>query len=141
MSVENKVSVRRLFEEVWTQGNLDVVDELLAPNYVSHFIPSELPAGPDGFRAYVQLYRTAFPDLQAQMEDIFAEGDKVVARLTFLGTHNGPLMQIPPTGKQASITSMTVVRFENGRAVEAWGEHDTFGLMQKLGVIPTPVPQ
>ena len=136
MTVQNKVAMRRIFEEIWTQGNFEVADEILSPDYVGHFLPPGSPTGREGFRWYVQMYRTAIPNLYAQVDDMIAEGDKVVSRVTFRGTHTGPLMNIPPTGKEVTVTAMVMTRFENGQNVEAWAESDRFGLMQQLGVIP-----
>lgn len=136
MSAHNKATMRRYFEDIWTRGNLDAIEETLAPEYFAHFLPPQAPSGPAGFRWYVQGYRGAFPDLQAQIHDLIAEGDKVVARVTFRGTHEGLLMDIPPTGKAVTVTAMVIVRFEDGRIVEAWGEHDKFGMLQQLDVVP-----
>jgi predicted ester cyclase len=140
MSAQNKAAMRRIFEEIWTQGNFEVANEILSPDYIGHFLPPGAPTGREGFCWYIQMYRTAIPDLYAQVDDMVAEGDKVVSRVTFRGTHTGPLMHIPPTGKEVTVTAMVMTRFENGQNVEAWGESDRFGLMQQLGVIPAPQP-
>lgn len=141
MSEENKALVRRVFEDVWNKGNLAVVDELCATNYLGHqpSIPEGI-RGPEGFKQFVTMYRTAFPDVQFTIEDMIAEGDKVVDRWTARGTHKGALMDIPPTGKQVTVTGMGIVRIEGGKAVEAWGNFDQLGLLQQLGVVP-PIGQ
>jgi len=136
---ENKANTRRFYEEVWGKGNLDVADELSAENFVDHnqFNP-DLPPGIEGFKQMVPMFRTAFPDLQFNIEDMIAEGDKVVSRLTIRATHKGEFMGISPTGKQAAITAIDIVRFVDGKMVERWGEVDMLRLMQELGVVPPP---
>ena len=84
------------------------------------------------------MYRSAFPDMQLTIEDQIAEGDKVVTRWTARGTHQGELMGIPPTGKQATVTGITVGRVANGKFVESWSNFDALGMMQQLGVVPVP---
>ena len=140
MSAEqNKATTRRIFEEVWNKGNLTVIDETSAANVVNHFIPPGMAAGAEGFKQFVMLYRGAFPDLRFTLDDVIAEGDQVVTRWTTHATHTGPLMNIPPTGKQTTVTGITIGRFDaNGKAAEAWATFDQLGLLQQLGVIPMP---
>lgn len=136
MSTEdNKALVRRGFEEIWNRGNLAVIDEFIAPNYVDHE-PTTTLQGPEAHKQFVLMYRSAIPDLHITIEDQIAEGDKVVTRWTARGTHQGPLMGIPPTGKQAVVTGID--RFANGKAVEAWNNFDALGMLQQLGVVPAP---
>jgi steroid delta-isomerase-like uncharacterized protein len=138
MSVEeNKAIARRSLEEVWNQGNLDIVEELFASDYVYHD-PGN-PAGwhgQEGIRQAVSTYRAAYPDLHFAIEDMVAEGDKVVLRWTGTGTHKGTLMGIPPTGKHVTTPGMNLIRYSAGRAVEEWSGWDTLGMMQQLGVVP-----
>jgi len=138
MSIEeNKAAVRRFYEEVWGKGNLDVADELSVENFVDHNpVDPNLPPGIEGFKQIVPMFRTAFPDLQFTVEDLIADGDKVVSRLTIRATHKGEFMGILPTGKQATITAIDIVRIVDGKMVERWGEVDMFRLMQELGGIP-----
>lgn len=137
MSVHNKTALRRLFEEAWNLGNLDVVNEILSPDFVGHFLPTGVPGGPEGFRMYITGYRTAFPDLHMQIDDMIAEGDKVALRITFHGTHTGPLMQLAPTHNEVTLGAMIIARFDaDGRYTEGWGEHDKLALMQQLDVVP-----
>jgi steroid delta-isomerase-like uncharacterized protein len=138
MSVQNKVAMRRIFEEAWNQGDFTVVEEIFSPDYVAHFAPPGAPTGREGFRWFITMYRTAFPDLHLQVNDMMADGDKVISRFTIRGTHTGQLMNIAPTNKEVTVTGIVIVRFENGQNIEAWGETDRFGLMQQPGVIPTP---
>jgi steroid delta-isomerase-like uncharacterized protein len=140
MSVEqNKATNRRVFEEVWNKGNLAVIDEISAANPVNHFIPPGMAAGTEGFKQFVMLYRGAFSDLHFTLDDVIAEGDKVVTRWTTHATHTGPLMNIPPTGKKTTVTGITIARYDaDGKTAEAWATFDQLGLLQQLGVIPAP---
>ena len=136
MSETNKTVVRRLFEEVWNKGNLPVTDELFAPNYAHHDSSTpDVGRGPESEKKRATLYRTAFPDLRLTIEDIIAEGETVMARWSCRGTHKGDLSGIAPTGKQFTISGISVARFTNGKMVEGWVNWDALGLMQQLGVI------
>ncbi len=133
---ENKAIDRRFTEEVWNRGNLAVVDELMSADYNGH--DPMMPAGSEGFKQYVLMYRSAFPDVHLTIEDQIAEGDTVVSRWTARGTHKGELMGIPPTGKQVTVTGMNIERVANGKLVEGWSNYDTLGMLQQLGVVPAP---
>ncbi len=135
MSVENKALVRRLFEEIWNKGNLSVADQIFATNYVHHD-PStpDFGRGPESEKKRATLYRTAFPDLQLAIEDLVAEGDRVVTRWTARGTHRGELRGIAPTGKQFTVTGISIARISGGKLVEGWVNWDAQGLMEQLGV-------
>jgi steroid delta-isomerase-like uncharacterized protein len=137
MSETNKTVVRRLFEEVWNKGNLPVTDELFAPNYVHHDSSTpDVGRGPESEKKRATLYRTAFPDLRLTIEDIIAEGETVMARWSCRGTHKGDLSGIAPTGKQFTISGISIARIANGKMAEGWVNWDTLGLMQQLGVVP-----
>ena len=139
MTEQNKAAMRRIYEEIWNQGNFKVVDEIVSPDYVGHLpTPPGTPSGREGLRWLIQMYRTAFPDIHVQVDDQIAEGDKVLTRITIQGTHQGQFMNVPPTNKKISVTALVVTRFKNGQNVEGWAELDRFGLMQQLGVIPAP---
>ena len=133
---ENKENARRAIEEVLNKGNLSLADELVDANYIGH--QPGLPdfKGPEGFRQYMTMMRTAFPDINMTIEDTVAEGDKVVNRYTGRGTHKGDLMGIAPTGKQVTITGMVATRYVGGKQVEAWVAMDMLGMLQQLGVAP-----
>jgi len=137
MSEHNKAIVRRLFTELWNNGNLLVADELFAPNY-AHYDPStpDFGRGPDSDKKRAALYRTAFPDLHLTIEDVIAEGETVMTRWSCRGTHKGDLNGIAPTGKHITITGLTVARVSNGKIVEGYVNWDALGLMQQLGVVP-----
>lgn len=135
---ENKALVRRLLD-VWETGDVDLIDELLAPDYVNHSPASpEQPTDPEGLKGAVSMFRSAIPDLKMVVEDIIAEGDKVVLRYTLQGTHEGELFGIPPTGKRLSVKGIAVERVSDGQIREHWRVTDELGMMQQLGVIPEP---
>jgi steroid delta-isomerase-like uncharacterized protein len=138
MSTEtNKSAIRHWIEEGWNKGNVAVVDEVYAPNFVQHDPNSPMPVtSAEALKVYVTAYRTAIPDLTFTIDDLIAEGDKVVWRFTSQGTHDGPLGPIPPTGKVANVTGMVLFRFANGKVTEVWVNVDILGLMQQIGVIP-----
>jgi len=137
MSTEdNKAVVRRFYEEVLNQKKRAVLDEVFDPNVVDHFAPPGTPGGLEGARQTLGMFLSAFPDLHFTVEDMIAEGDRVVARATMSGTQQGPFMGIPPTGKHVTITGIDINRFVGGKSVEHWVEMDRLGLMQQLGVIP-----
>jgi steroid delta-isomerase-like uncharacterized protein len=136
MSEKNLAVTRRDWEETWNQGNLDLIDEHQAADYVGHFLPPGLPAGREGYRQFVKMYRAAFPDVHIAIDDLIASGDKVVTRFTATGTHQGELMGIPATGKKINITGISIYRFVDGQIVEDWAEFDQLGMLTQLGVIP-----
>ena len=137
MSAEElKAIFRRVFEEVYNQGKLNVADEIYAADYVLHNPASPEIRGPEALKQFFAMYRAAFPDLHYTVEDLIAEGDKVVARWTATGTHQGELMGIPPTGKQVVVTGISIVRITGGKIVEDDSNHDALGMLQQLGVIP-----
>lgn len=137
MSTEdNKAHVRRGFEAV-NQKNLAVFDELLDPDVVFHNASTTMQ-GLEAYKQFLSMYITAFPDLQFTVEDMIAEGDRVVARCTTRGTHQGTFMGIPPTGKQVKTTLIFIDRIVNGKGVEQWSNGDDLGLLQQLGVISAP---
>jgi predicted ester cyclase len=138
MSEANKGIMRRIFDEVWNQGQLDAIDELFSPDYVAHGLPPQVSPDREGLRQFIGAYLAAFPDIHMQVEDLIAEGDKVVTRITGRGTHQGELMGIPATGNQIQITTVVIARIEGSQNVEAWIQSDQFGLMVQLGVIPPP---
>jgi steroid delta-isomerase-like uncharacterized protein len=123
----NKALARRVFEEVLNQRNLDLIDEIYAIDYVLH--PSEI-RGSEGLKQYYASLFTAFPDAQWTVEDIFAEGDKVAIRWTTIGTQQGELRGMPPTGKQVTLTAIYIYRFADGKLVEGWNISDQLGLLE-----------
>jgi steroid delta-isomerase-like uncharacterized protein len=133
---ENKAMIRRVWEEAFNKGDLAIVNEIQAPNYVYRGPGGQELKGPEGFKQLVTMFHTAFPDLHATVDDMFAEGDKVAHRTTMRGTHNGDLMGIAPTGKQVTVSATVISRFAGGKEVEAWSNIDMLAMMQQLGVVP-----
>jgi len=138
MSEENKAINRRFIEEVFNQGNLSIVDELFTPNYVDHTAPPGRLPGVDGLKQELTIYREAFPDTHVTIEDMIVEGDKVVFRWSGRGTHTGELLGIPPTGKDMKVTGIVIHRMVGGKIAEHWESFDQLGMLQQLGVVPTP---
>ena len=135
---ENKARVRQAFNEIMNKGNLSAVDEYLAPDFVGYFSNAPAVQGREGFKQFISMWLAAFSPLSVTVDDALAEGDKVVARVTFRGTHTGPLMNIPPTGRQVVTTGLNIFRLVDGKTVEQRAMSDDLGLMQQLGVIPAP---
>jgi steroid delta-isomerase-like uncharacterized protein len=137
MTEANKAIVRRSVEEIFNEGRLEIADELYAPDFVGYdpALPDPMK-GPEGIKQQAEGYRTAFSDMQLTIEDEIAEGERVVTRWTARGTHDGELFGIPATGKQSTVTGMTIDRIIDGRIVESWNSWDTLGLLQQLGAVP-----
>ena len=131
---------RRMIEEVWTGGNLDVIDELFSPAYVGSSPTDGETRGPSGIRASVERYRAAFSGIAMTADSIVAEGDWVTTRWTATGTHSGELMGIAPTGREVTVSGLEVVRVEDGKFVEGYGIFDALGMLQQLGVVPAGAP-
>ena len=131
----NKEIVRRLGVEPW-EGKMGVIDEVVSPGYVGHDPAQPTLQGPDGIKGFITAYLAGFPDGRIAIEEQLAEGDVVATRWTGRGTHTGELMGIPPTGKQVTVSGITVSHLENGKVVEEWSNWDTLGMLQQLGVVP-----
>ncbi len=135
---ENKAVARRVVEELYNHtGNLEAADELYASSYVGHVPTSEDIRGIEGAKQFAATYREAFPDLENTIEDMVAEGDKVVTRFKGRGTHQGETEAFgPPTGNRVEVTGITIGQLVEGKIVEDWTNFDALGLMQQLGFIP-----
>jgi steroid delta-isomerase-like uncharacterized protein len=140
MSTEqNKALFRRMVEEIFNRGDMSLVDEFLAPDFVEHEeLPPGIPPGREGVKQLTAMFRSAFPDFKATIDDMIAEGDKVVVRMTWRGTHKGEFMGIPPTGKSVSFGVIDIVRFAGDKFAEHWGLMDSMSMMQQLGAVPAP---
>jgi steroid delta-isomerase-like uncharacterized protein len=139
MSTEqNKALLRRIFEEGVNQNKPSVFDELIAPDCKFYDPPLGMPPTREGFRQQIAKFREALPDAHLTIEDEFADGDTVIQRGYFTGTHKGNLQGIPPTGKKIKVNLIHIWRFANGKAVENWVQMDGLGLMQQIGAIPQP---
>lgn len=136
-SAHNIKAIHRYFDEVWNQGKLDVLDELLASDYVNHSssIPDTEP-GPAGVKPIVTAMRQAFPDLRYRIDRLVASDELVAVRVTLSGTHRGDFFGIAPTGKRFEVTQSNFERFRDGKIVEHWRNTDELSLMRQLGVVP-----
>jgi steroid delta-isomerase-like uncharacterized protein len=136
---ENKALARRWFEDLFNTGDLEVADEIIAPDHVNHdpTLP-DIPPGSEGQKQVVNLYRGAFTNAHISVEEQLAEGDKVVTRWRGSGTHQGEFMGVPPSGNQVRVTGITINRVSDAKIVESWTNYDALGMMQQIGAIPEP---
>lgn len=135
----NKEIARQYPEAIISRGELDLIDELFADDYVEYnsAVPEPI-RGPDGVREYVSMLRAAVPDIECGVEDLIAEGDMVVRRDRATGTVEGVFMGIEPTGTAAVVEGNHVHRIEDGQFVESWAQNDMLGLLQQLDVVELP---
>lgn len=139
MSAEqNKAVVRRFVEEFKNRANHDIVDELYAANFIHHFKDPRLPAGRQALKILGATVVAAFPDVHATIEELLAEGDRVVERTTARGTHKGEFNGIPATGRPVTWTEMHMYRLANGKIAELWSEIDFLSMLIQVGAIPMP---
>jgi len=136
----NKATIRRFIEEVWNKGDLAVVDELVPASGVAHIAGTPDLVGPEATKQYVAMYRNAFPDTRLVLDELIAEGDRVVCRWTGSGTHQGEFQGTAATGKRVSIGGMLICRVADDKLIETWGEFDALGMMQQLGAVPAAAP-
>ena len=143
MSIKaNERTVRRIYDELWNERMLEVADEVIAgggTNYDTGLVP--MPFGPEEMKGTVRMVTAAFPDNRHEVEEVIAEGDTVVLRCTLTGTHEGPFMGIPPTGRRIEITEIHIYRLRDGKAVEHRVGRDDLGAMRQLGVIADAIPE
>ncbi len=132
----NKAVIRRFVEEVQNQKDFEVFDELNAPEFVNLSSPPGVPSDREGGKVYLSAFLNAFPDSRFTIDDMIAEGDRVVTKKTFVGTHTGDLGEIPATGKRVTLQFVDIMRVRNGRIVEHWLSMDQLSFLQQLGVIP-----
>lgn len=135
---ESRELATRFTEESWDRSDVRVLDELLAEDFVDHDPAPGQGPGREGYKQAAAVYFNAFSDFRVRNEDVIAEDDKAVLRWTARGRHTGPLMGIPPTGREVTLRGIDVIRVEGGRIVEHWGEFDVYGMLVQLGVIPAP---
>ena len=138
---ENKALAVRYFEEVWGQGNFAVEDELLASTFIDHNPTPGFTADKAGIHQFLIHFRSAFPDARYTLEELLAEGEKVVDRWTMQATHVAEFLGIPPTGKQIKITGIDILRIVDGKIVESWHQEDQLDALQQLGAIPAFPPE
>ncbi len=134
----NKALVRRLYDEGFNQGNLDVVAELVAPDVVTHDpIILDAPTGPDSIRGGIEMIRKAFPDFRVEVLDLVAEDDKVASFVSMSGTNTGDYRRGGATNKKGTMRAFFLWRVADGRLAESWGMADRFQFLQQLGVVPS----
>ena len=133
---ESKALFRRYIEEVFNKRNVAAIDEILSPEFVHHFLPPGVTPNRDGMKQFVPLLLAAFGEFHLTIEDMVAEGDRVAARLTMGGIHQGQFIGIAPTGKRITWTEIGIHRVEGGRVAESWVEVDQLGMMRQMGVLP-----
>lgn len=133
----NKRLCRTFFDELHNKQNLEIIDRLVDPNVVSHDPFPNQAEGSKGFRDTMQLFRSAFPDMSAKINDMIAENDKVMTKLTVYGTHLGEFMGIGPTKNKIEYEEVIILRIADGKIVEHWAVADALSLMQQVGAIPS----
>ena len=132
---DNKALVQRFFEEVINQRNLAALDQFVSPTAVNHTVPAGLPQNPGQL---LSLHLNAFPDMKATVENLLADGDKVVAMVSYRGTHQGAFRSLSPTGKPITVMGINIFRIVNGKVEEHWGLADRLSALQQLGVVTPP---
>jgi predicted ester cyclase len=135
MAAGTTESLRRLLEQGMSENDASVIDELVSPEYLNHDAPVPVH-GPEGFKQLVGMFKGGFPDLRVEVEETYADGNKVGSRGTITGTHRGEFMGVPATNRSINVKYLDLWRVEDGRFVETWVQMDTMGLMQQLGVLP-----
>lgn len=138
MSEENKALIQRWFEEVWNQGNSQVIDELLAQDSVIHGLVDASGSPVEGLPAFHDFhsqFRGAFPDISVSVDDVIAEGDRVVARCSVRGKHSGEALGFAATNAPVQFEGIAIVRIKDGKIVEAWNQFDFLAMNKQLGVL------
>ena len=140
MSEEIRAKIRKTYEDAYNKGNMDVLDDIVAADYVRHQPPMKMVKGLDAYKKFIEDVRSAYSGFSMDVEDIIVEGDKTTVRLVLSGRHTGqaPTLQAPPTGKQIEMKCCSVIYWENGKMVTEHAYNDYLGLVQQFGVIPPP---
>ncbi len=138
-AAQNRENILRFYEEGWNQNNHSVYEEFVHPNFIDHQAIPGMPEGREGFKSLQVIFKGAFPDLHMTVDDVIAETNKVACRWTGTGTQTGELFGIPATGKSVKVTATVIYKVDDdGKWTEGWINRDDLGMMQQLGVIPTP---
>ncbi len=135
---ENKAVVRQFIDQVANQGKVDRVHDFISPEWIDHTGAAGQAPGIENSMRAAAMFRTAFPPWHTEIEDMIAEGDKVMFRGTSSGTHRAEFMGVPPTGKLVSMSGVHIMRLANGKIIEHWAYSDMMGFMRQLGVAPSP---
>lgn len=138
MTTETTKLIERIPLEVFNKGNIALIDELLAPDFVEHYPQPGVPPTREGFKQFAKAFKTAFPDLTYSIDDSIESGDKVIHRVTASGTMKGEFMGMPATDKRATWNEIHIGRVANGRLAEHWGLVDQLNMLVQLGVVPAP---
>ena len=136
MAADLKALARRFNDEVFTQGKVEVIDELVADDYVEHQAPPGLEPNKEGLKQFVQMFHGAFSDIKVETLGLGVDGDELWIHSVFTGTHTGEFMGIPATGKGVTLEMMDRVKTRDSKAIEHWGVSDDLGMMTQLGVVP-----
>ncbi|HLO16751.1 MAG TPA: ester cyclase [Anaerolineales bacterium] len=136
MSIEDNKELVRRYQEAYNKNDFDALSQILAVDVLTPNIMPGIPSGWEGAKAAHQIMLSGFPDFHTRIDDLIAEGDKVVARITMRGTNTGTFMGLPRTGKRVEFTGIYIARIKDGKIVEHWGEEDSVSLMQQLGMMP-----
>ena len=136
MSTAANKSVVRAFVEAWNARDLDRFDDLMADSCRLSVGGATIGCSPSATRAIAEHWLAGFPDYRFELLDLIAEGDKVVARMPFSGTHTGPVLDLAATGRSVQVSEIVIFRIAEGKIVEAWEEYDEFGMRRQLGVLP-----
>ena len=137
MDTANALVVRRMFEEVVNGKRLDLVEELLAPDYVNHDMPTPAP-GPEGMRQTLGMFFAAFPDMHVEIDHVIADSDLVCSHGRFTGTHRGDFMGVPASDRAVAVEYIDVWRFVDGKGAENWVRLDMLGLLEQIGAVSVP---
>ena len=132
IAAANKELVRRFYKEVYVDWKMALVDEVVSPRFTSHDWPEDGPTGPQGFRNYYSAIRSALPDARYAVDDLIAEGDRVVVRWRLLGTHEGDFRGIAPTGRPIVLKGIAIYRVEGGKLMERWVVSDLYGVLEEI---------
>jgi predicted ester cyclase len=138
IAAANKALVRRFYKDVYVDWNLALVDEVVSPRFTSHDWPENGPTGPQAFRDYYAAIRAAVPDARYEVDDLIAEGDRVVVRWRLLGTHQGDFRGIAPTGRPITLKGIAIYRMDAGKLMERWVVSDLLGVLEEIGE-PSPL--
>jgi predicted ester cyclase len=140
MPLDKQAAIQRIFDEAFNQGKVDVLDKIIAKDYVRHQPPYATVKGLADFKKFVIDVRSGYSGFGISVEEIIISGDISAARIILRGRHTGqtPTVQAPPTGKQVAMTGCTISHWKNGKIIEEWAYNDYLGLTQQFGVVPPP---
>ena len=132
---ENKTNIRRAYDELWNERNVEVVDELATEDFLNQAAPPDRQRGLQGLKDVVRMFADTFPDFRYEVKDMIAEGEKIAVRDVFRSTHQGDFMGILTTGNRVTMEAIHIYRFSEGRLTEHWVARDDLRMMQQLGVV------